>query len=265
MRPGFLTLLGLALWAALGARAQEVVPVQAPPSKETLRVALPAGKTKVDLYWPGAPGRAPLVVVAHGFSRDRKNMSGWGEWLAVQGFAVAVPDLPAWSDHARNGRFLAELMAHLGAGAAWKERIDPARTGFMGFSAGGLSSLLAAADTPDLAIWVGLDPVDMKGLGAKAAARLTCRTLVLTAEPSGCNAHGNAKGIIEALPHCESFKVPGATHVDAEWPTGWMAELACGESTESRRAQFRDRATEALVTALHPGESLPEVPAPPIQ
>jgi len=240
------------LWIAPGVLAQEKVAAPVPPSRETVRVKLPSGRAKVDLYWPGAAGPAPLVIVAHGFSRDRHNMSGWGEWLATQGMAAAVPDLPAWSDHARNARFLTELREYLCSAQAWKERIDPSRVALMGFSAGGLSTLLSAADSPNVALWVGLDPVESKGMGAAAAARLKCRAVVLTAEPSSCNAGGNAEEILAALPRCERWKVAGATHVDAEWPTSRLAELFCGDSAEARRTQFRDRATAALKEALFP-------------
>lgn len=243
-----------AAWAALagcastGARADE--PAAKGPVVETIRVKLPAGGAKVDLYWPGSDSPAPLVIVAHGFSRHRRHMSGWGQHLAGEGFAVAVPDLPAWSDQARNGRFLSELRAYLCAGEAWRRRIDPSRVGLVGFSAGGLASLLSAADGPDLAIWVGLDPVDRNGLGTRAAPQVKCRAVVLTAEPSSCNAHGNARALIAALPHCERFAIPGTVHVDAEWPTDRMAEAFCGRSTEEKRGEFRRRATAALLEAL---------------
>lgn len=220
------------------------------PVVETISVKLPAGGAKVDLYWPGSGSPAPLVIVAHGFSRHRRHMSGWGQHLASEGFAVAVPDLPAWSDQARNGRFISELRAHLCAEGPWRRRIDPSRVGMVGFSAGGLASLLAAAGSPDLAIWVGLDPVDRHGLGAKAASRVKCRAVVLTAEPSSCNARGNVRAIIAALPHCEHFGIPGAVHVDAEWPTDRMGEAFCGRSTEEKRGEFRRRATAALLEAL---------------
>jgi dienelactone hydrolase len=204
----------------------------------------------VDIYWPDASSPAPLVIVAHGFSRHRRNMSGWGQHLASQGLVAAVPDLPAWSDHARNGRFLSELRDYLCAGEHWKPRIDASRVGLMGFSAGGLSSLLCAADSPGLAIWVGLDPVDRDGMGAKVASLVRCRAVILAAEPSSCNANGNARGIIAALPQCQHFTVHGATHTDAEWPTSRMAEVFCGRSKEERRNEFRRRATEALLEAL---------------
>jgi acetyl esterase/lipase len=220
------------------------------PVRETVRVELPSGTAAVDIYWPDGGKPAPLVIVAHGFRRDRHNMSGWGEHLAKAGVVAVVPDLPAWSDHARNGRFIYDLREHICNGDPWKERVDPLRVGLMGFSAGGLASLLAAAENPGIAIWIGLDPVDWKGMGAKAAPMVNCRAVVLTADPSACNAHGNARGIIAALPVSEHFSVAGAVHVDAEWPTSRIAEVFCGCSTEEMRGEFRRRATEALREAL---------------
>jgi len=222
------------------------------PHRVTIYVTLPAGRAHVDVYWPDSTAPAPLVIVAHGFSQRRRNMSGWGQHLAQEGFVAAVPNLPAWSDHARNGRFLSDLRAYLCANESWQERIDPTRLGLMGFSAGGLSSVLSAAAHPDLAIWVGLDPVDLGGSGAKVAPLVQCRAVVLTADPSACNAHGSAGGIIAALPRCEHVAVTGAVHVDAEWPTSRLAELACGRSTDEKRSQFCQYATAALHEALAP-------------
>jgi hypothetical protein len=220
------------------------------PAPRTIRVRLSAGAADVDIYWPDAAEPAPLVIVAHGFSRHRHNMSGWGQHLAEQGLVAAVPDLPAWSDHARNGRFVSDLRAYLCSSESWSQRIDPLRVGLMGFSAGGLATLLSATDDPGPAIWVGLDPVDRNGIGAKAAPLVKCHAVVLTAEPSVCNGHGNARNIIAALSRCKHFSVAGAVHVDAEWPTDWMAEAICGRSTDGRRNEFRRRATAALREAL---------------
>jgi hypothetical protein len=213
---------------------------------KSIRVKLPAGAAEVDIYLPETAAPAPLVIIAHGFMRRRHNMSGWGQHLAQEGFIAATPDLPTRSDHVRNGRYISELKAYLCQGEAWVKYVDPLRVGLMGFSAGGLASLLAAAANPDLAIWVGLDPVDWKGIGVKAASQVRCQAVVLTAEPSACNAHGNSRGIITALPRGEHYGIPGAVHVDAEWPTDWMAEVVCGRSLEERRREFRRRATIAL-------------------
>jgi len=219
-------------------------------TRETIRVQLPAGAADVDVYWPNAAAPAPMVIVAHGFLRHRRNMSGWGQHLAKEGFVAVVPDLPTRSDHARNGRFISELRAYLLGDESWKKHIDPARVGLLGFSAGGLSSLLSAAYSPGLSIWVGLDPVDRDGLGVKAASMVQSRAVVLTAEPSACNAHGNARDIVATLPRHEHFRVAGAVHADAEWPTSFFAELVCGRSTDERRAEFQVRATKALKEAF---------------
>ena len=217
---------------------------------ETIRVQLPAGSADVDVYWPSAAEPAPMLIVAHGFLRNRRNMSGWGQHLAEEGFVVLVPDLPTRSDHVRNGRFISELRAYSPGDASWEKRIDPARVGLLGFSAGGLSSLLSAAYSPGIAIWVGLDPVDRDGLGVQAASMVRSRAVVITAEPSTCNAHGNAREIIAALPRHEHFRVAGAVHGDAEWPTSFFAELVGGRSTEERRGQFQVLATKALKEAF---------------
>ena len=219
-------------------------------ASQTIHAKFPTGAANVDIYWPDTAALAPLVIVAHGFFRHRYNMSGWGRHLAKEGFVAAVPDLPAWSDQVRNGRFITELRAYLCADESWRQRVDPSRVGLMGFSAGGLATFLSAAGNPSPAIWVGLDPVDHGGAGAEAAPRIKCRAVVLTAEPSACNAHGNARDLIAALPHCEHIRVAGAVHVDAEWPTDWMAEAVCGRSTDERRSEFRRRASAALREAL---------------
>jgi len=224
--------------------------VAAEATYESIRVQLPAGAAEVDVYWTDAAAQAPMVIVAHGFSRNRHSMAGWGAHLSRAGIVAVVPDLPTWSDHARNGRFLSELRDHVLGDVSRRQRIDPARVGLLGFSAGGLSSLLSAADSPSLAIWVGLDPVDRDGLGAKAASRVQARAVVLTAEPSACNAKGNARDMIAALPRPDHFHLAEAVHVDAEWPTSWWAERVCGRSTEAGRAAFQVRATQALKEAL---------------
>jgi hypothetical protein len=58
--------------------------------------------------------------------------------------------------------------------------------------------------------------------------------VVLTADPSACNAHGNALDIVAALPSPEHIPVPGAVHVDAEWPTS--GRRACLRSLHEGRA-----------------------------
>jgi dienelactone hydrolase len=212
---------------------------------ETREVSLPSDRVGFDLYRPTGPGPHPLVIVAHGFWRSRANMAGWGRHLATQGFLTAVPDLPAWADHERNGRAVRELIDTLLS--APPDSIDMARLAVVGFSAGGLATLLAAADDPRIRVWVGLDPVDRDGKGVAAAARVTARPVVVRADPSRCNANGNARDIERAFAgRATVIAVAGATHADPEWPTDWKARLACGGDDDHRRARFVEAATAAL-------------------
>jgi len=190
-----------------------------------VRVQAPAGTFDVDLYLPAGGGKAPLVIVAHGFWRSKEKMADWGKHLAEQGFAVAVPTLPAWADHARNGRAICELIDWIASSVPTAD-VDTERTGLVGFSAGGLATLLSA-DDPRVRVWVGLDPVDVAGKGAAAAKRVSAFALVLRAEPHSCNGHGNAKGIQSALTaRSLGLMIKGATHADPEWPTDCWPKLS---------------------------------------
>jgi dienelactone hydrolase len=159
--------------------------------------------------------------------------------LALEGFITVVPDLPYWSDHAANGRALTELLAKVQAGELVQQPKAAGRAALVGFSAGGLSTLLATAGNTNVSCWVGLDPVGMGRQTQKAAALLNIPCFVLRAEPSPWNAHGNAREIFAALPGpAFSLVVTGATHVDAENPTSRAAEWACGKSDPARREVF---------------------------
>lgn len=217
----------------------------------TLDLAL-AGKTKrVDIFVPEGAAPLPVVVVAHGFSRDRTTMRGWGERLAEAGYLVAIPDLPTLSDHARNAAGLSDLLRQLEAGAALRA-VDPTREALMGFSAGGLAALVAAAGTERVALWVGLDPVDRGGAGLAAAAHRRLPAVLVTADPSACNAHGNAAALAAGLtgPWLR-VAVFGGSHCDAESRQSRVCGLFCAGGWDAgRHAVFVDYATAGIDLVL---------------
>jgi dienelactone hydrolase len=210
-----------------------------------------AGKVvAVDFYLPLGSGPAPVVVVAHGFTRDRRTMAGWGGRLAGDGFLAVVPDLPTWADHALNGRAIAELLVKVQAGELPGLPKPSGRAALVGFSAGGFSTLLAAAGNTNVGCWVGLDPVAAGRTATQAAESLRIPAFVLLAEPAPWNAHGNARQIFAALPGpAFSLAVKQATHVDAENPTSRAADWACGQSDPARREVFG----RYLLTCLRAG------------
>ncbi len=233
----------VALFAGCGALRDFLrVPTWLPPEgvlKRTQTCRL-AGKTvKVDFYLPPHADSAPVVVIAHGFSRNRKTMAGWGGMLAQDGFLAIVPDLPTWKDHERNGKAVAELLAGVQAGQ-WIQQPRPGgRAALVGFSAGGAATLFAAEGNTNVICWIGLDPVGKGKATLQAAALLDVPAFVLRAEPSRWNANGNARDIFNALSGpAFSLVVHRASHVDAENPTSRAAEWACGASDPERREVF---------------------------
>jgi pimeloyl-ACP methyl ester carboxylesterase len=219
--------------------------------KSDQKVKLTAKAVAVDFYLPQGLKQAPVVVVAHGFSRNRLNMAGWGGLLASNGFIVAVPDLPAWSDHEQNSRAIRELLDRVHSKTLVIEPAPNGDAALMGFSMGGLCTLLAAATNDHVRCWVGLDPVDSGRKGAEAARQLQIPSAVLQAEPSRCNAQGNAKQMVAGLSGpLFALRVQNATHTDPEQPTDRLAELVCGKADPNRRAIFERYTIAALKSVL---------------
>jgi dienelactone hydrolase len=215
------------------------MPLPAGVTKRTEQIALTGQSVAVDFYLPPAPGPAPVVVIAHGFTRNRKTMAGWGDMLAREGFVAVVPDLPSLADHARNGRALAELLAEVQAGQLIPPPKPSGHAAMVGFSAGGFWTLLAAAGNTNVSCWVGLDPVAMGPSATRAAESLAIPCFVLRAKPAPWNANGCARQTFATLPGpAFSLAVKNATHVDAENPTSRAAEWACGKSDPARREVF---------------------------
>lgn len=218
------------------------VPVLAPGVTKEHRSLTLAGQTvSVTLYRPAKDENAPLVVIAHGFTRARRYMAGWGAELAAQGFLAAVPTQPALADHVLNGRVLAALVQALR---------EKRRVALVGYSMGGLTTLIAASKIP-VDAWLGLDPVDMDGTGKTAAAKLKMPCAILCAEPEAWNMNGNAAALITALTAPKfTLRINGATHLDAEWPTDLLGQIACGFVDPRQQAAFRHYATAFLRAAL---------------
>jgi predicted dienelactone hydrolase len=110
----------------------------------------------------GAPaaGRFPLVLVSHGTGGTRLNHHVLATALARAGFVVAalthpgdnyrdrsmIADARYWFERPRQ---LTRLLDALLADPAWKDRIDAARIGAIGHSAGGYSVLALIGGRPD--------------------------------------------------------------------------------------------------------------------
>lgn len=186
---------------------------------------------------------APTVVVAHGFSRDSSKMVEWGAHLGSWGLNALIVDLCKGSEHEQNGLAIAELSSSLGLDSVL----------YMGFSAGGLASLYAAANSQPLGV-MALDPVD-DGFGNgtnNLYGQVSANVLGLIGEPSWCNSFNNGIGLLDAVDAQYSFHITDADHADFEAPSDELFEILCGNqsasiSDDSIRSTIRELATAGLL------------------
>lgn len=206
-----------------------------------VEVTLAGRATTVQIYEPDplppVEGRGAVILV-HGFTRTRATMVGHAQALAQAGFVVVVPDLPYSLDSRDNAVALRELLERLREGhfAPRAQHLV-----LVGFSAGGLSALLASS-APGVVGFVGLDPFDRpSGIGLDAARQLTVPAWLLRAPPSACNAFSIAApwgGALKGL--VEDRVIAGAHHCDFEAPTDWVCRVACGPTAPERQQAVRD-------------------------
>jgi hypothetical protein len=201
----------------------------------------------IDVHRPaGAPRGA--VILSHGFTRSRTTLGGHAAAIAAAGAIALSPDLPYTFDFRRNAQGLSELVATLRAGGPFGPPVD--RVVLVGFSAGGLSSLLAAG-APGVVGYVGLDPFDKVGrdgaLGRDFAPGLRTEAVLLRAPPSRCNAQAVAAPWGGLLPRVlRDTVIDGASHCDFESPTDWMCRWACGDTDPARQDAVRAGLLQAV-------------------
>lgn len=207
-------------------------------------------EVKVDFYFREDGKKRPGVVVTHGFLRSKRYMAGWGAALAERGIVAAVVTQPYVAKHVRNAKAIEAVVA-AGRRQEWPVAVSD-RMGLMGFSMGGLTTLVAASRMEEpVDAWVGLDPVDFDGKGAAVAGRVKSKGLALLAEPAPFNREGNALTMLADYGgDLTVWRVVGATHCDPEVPTDWLGQLACGRVDEKRQGLFREAALDFLEESL---------------
>lgn len=208
---------------------------------------------EVDVYKPLGPQKG-AAILTHGFTRSRTTMGEHAQALAARGVLAITPDMPCTFDFRCNAAAIAGLVNLLRNTETFGSSTQ--RVMLVGFSAGGLSSLLAA-DTPGVVGFVGLDPFDRvlpnetERAGITASRRLTTEALILRAPASSCN----AKAV--AAPWGSEMKslwrdelIAGASHCDFEAPSDWKCRLACGDTNPARQLQVRNGILDAATRWL---------------
>jgi pimeloyl-ACP methyl ester carboxylesterase len=174
--------------------------------------------------------------------------------LAAIGVLAITPDMPCTFDFRCNANAITEMVSLLRNTTTFGSSTQ--RVMLVGFSAGGLSSLLAA-DTPGVVGFVGLDSFDRvlsnetERAGITASRKLTTETLLLRAPSSRCNANAVAApwgSELKAL--WRDDLIAGASHCDFEAPSDWKCRLACGDTDPARQLHVRQGILDAAARWL---------------
>ena len=257
----FVVLLVAAILAA-AAWANRVPnhPVPADIVKRTEKILLQGKEQPVDLYLPKDAQNAPVVIVAHGFSRHRRVMAGWGILLAQNGMIAVVPTLPAFADQARNIRAIHDLIALVHEPGFFGQTTPNGDVALMGHSAGGFDTLIALTGEKCVRCWIGLDPVDFNDHGLRCAKALQIPSLMLLAESGAWNRYANAVPWITANPSSlTALRILGSSHCDPENPTSPLANLICGQTDPERRAVYERYAIAMLRKTLFGDETAGQI------
>ncbi len=220
---------------------------------QTQAVKINGTSIEVDVYKPLGPLKG-AAILTHGFTRSRTTMGEHAQALAAKGVLAITPDMPCTFDFRCNASAIAGLVNLLRNTETFGGSSQ--RVMLVGFSAGGLSSLLAA-DTPGVVGFVGLDsfdrilPNETERAGITASRHLTTEALLLRAPASSCNAKAVAApwgSEMKALWRDEL--IAGASHCDFEAPSDWKCRLACGNTDPARQLQVRQGILDAAARWL---------------
>ncbi len=256
--------ISVSAWAALAGPAAPALGATDPGTpgpftagKRAEQIPATEGRTlDADVYYPAvagggidpAAGRLPAVVFGHGFSRS-KDRYDVGPHLATRGFLVVQANFYPCGflgcDHDRNANDMSAVIDWLIARNAdpssfWYDRLDTARFGTSGHSAGGGWALTAAGRDPRIAASAPLDPVDSAGLAAGALPGTRAATGITYSEPSSCNADASAEDMDAAAPaQKRRIKLVGANHCDPEKDSDFLGcGLTCGTWNRDRHVRY---------------------------
>ena len=214
--------VALADYAALGTETYIVSPLV--PN---------GGAADGSLIVPNGAGPYPLLVLSHGFSATADNQRAWGLHFASYGFVVVVPTFPnTYSpNHTVNAGIVQQLVAlytNAGTASPAQGKVDAARVGLEGHSAGGLATTLAAAQLKPQAV-VLFDPVDANDLAKPVYATLCSPVLDLFAGASSCNNQAGWKPFAGTAQGPVLFAdVVGSNHCDGENAPRSLCGPFCG-------------------------------------
>ncbi len=189
------------------------------------------------------------VILAPGFLRDQRSLTGLAVALAGQGIPVVT--LTFCNSRPWDGRPVRNALDMIAVG----RQLEATGVVYAGFSAGGLAALIAGRLDPQAVGIVTLDLVDAHRLGVGMARALNRPLVGLAGEPAACNAYNNGLKVFTVAPRARITPIQGASHCDFESPTDWLCESVCAgvdDGSPARRRTIIAAAMTAVADLIGP-------------
>ena len=206
-----------------------------------------------DLYLAGAPDKAPLVILVHGYGNTRAHHAAQAQHLAswgVHSLALQVPNKGPW---VANGRMLARLTDALRRRPERLDgRVDASRIVLAGHSFGAASVTVALADRAPAIGAVLLDPAYMDRAVPGYMRRVAKPVLIIGGDEENGVAR-NRDAFRATIPTAYGeVSVRDAVHEDAEYPLD--PALAAEGQTVEHQMTFAAALTVAAVSLATTGQ-----------
>ena len=183
------------------------------------------------LFKPLNAPEAPHIILAHGFLDDQSSMTGFANHYASWGIKVVTMDLLHSSlisnDPFQDAEDLIGLSNQIGGEGA---------VIYVGYSAGGMRSIIAAAEDSSVLAVLGLDLVDASYsddfLALENVSNISVPVWGLLGEPSSCNSYGNGLDVYNNAENGNAVRITEADHCDFESPADVFCTILCSGSND---------------------------------
>jgi pimeloyl-ACP methyl ester carboxylesterase len=224
-------------------------------TKQNLELRLsPTEHIEADLYLSAAVGKAPLLILLHGYGNSKEDHAYQALHLATWGIHSLAVQLPNKGPWVRNGRTLARVVAFIHRQPeVVDKRIDGNRIILCGHSFGGASAAIALAEGAPAAGAILLDPAGIgKGLPT-FLGRVDKPVMLLGADERVSPVRDREYFFFYIRRRVAEVSITDAHHEDAEFPLEPRPDDADSPATEEHQITFVSALTAAAFSLGHTG------------
>jgi dienelactone hydrolase len=214
--------------------------------RKDMEIRLPSGGAlEADLYLCDAAGKAPLVILVHGYGNSKEDHAFQAMHLASWGMHTLAVDMPKRGPWIANGRTLAVLVAAIRRNPRLVDnRIDVDRIVLSGHSFGATAVGTALGSGAPAVGGVLLDPAGIGRELPQLLRRIKAPVLVVGADEDIFPTRNRGQFFRFIQSSVGEISIRDTVHEDAQYPTGRTAHTFDEGPDETDEAQI------AFVSAL---------------